>query len=340
VSPPSFSGPCGPTCAPVTKAPYPAASPSTTVHEPPGPEIRPWEEFLDRLLARGGPERSDAAAFQGWWQTLADACRFGAVSPLELQLLLGRGGRATGSLATMQGFMRVKPHGYAGDFELLDRIYQSWHSPEPALRNWDRFFHAQPAVRAIRSAKDYFGRWLRRAEAERRRTGPRIHLLHLGGGPGRELLEYFIRAPASRVSCISMDPDLQAVAYATRVCAPVKDRVSFWPVNPLACGGTVSPDLIWIGGLFDYLDDGNFVTLLRRLWLLLAPGGELVASNFSPEHPSRAYLELNGWTMILRDATHLAALALQAGIPIPALRIGREAEGVILFLHARRSAIV
>jgi len=304
--------------------------------EPPAPEIGPWQEYLDHLVARGGPAVSDYASFQGWWKTLADASRAASFSALDLQFLLGRGGAALGSTATMQGFMRVKPHGYAGDFELLDRIYQRWHSPDPALRNWDQFFQAQPAVRALRGAKDYFGRWLRLAEAERRGAEPMIHLLHLGGGPGRELAEYFARAPESRVSCIYMDPDLRAVAYARRSCAGITGQVSFWPANPLAFGRLASPDLIWVGGLFDYLDDGNFVTLLRRLWLLLAPGGELVASNISPDNPSRAYFELNGWSLIPRDATHLATLAVKAGIPIPALRIGREAEGVILFIHAKR----
>jgi SAM-dependent methyltransferase len=264
--------------------------------------------------------------------------RNGVISALEVQVLLGRAGQALGSTATLAGFTRVKPHGYAGDFELLDRIYRHWQSPEPALRRWDRFYHAQPAIRAIRAAKDYFGRWLRAAEEDRRVAEPRLSLLHLGGGPGRELLEYFSRVPASRVSCTYMDPDLRALAYAQTCCAPVKDRVAFWSANPLALGGAVAPDLIWVGGLLDYLDDGSVAALLRRLWHLLAPGGELVASNISPANPSRNFLELLGWAMIARDRTHLAALAMKAGLPIPALRLGREEEGVILFLHARREA--
>ena len=57
---------------------------------------------------------------------------------------------------TMQGYALLKPHGYAGDFVIIERIYQGWLSPKPHLVNWDRFFHAQEAPRAIVNRKKYF----------------------------------------------------------------------------------------------------------------------------------------------------------------------------------------
>ena len=47
------------------------------------------------------------------------------------------------SLETMQGHAYLKPHGYAGDFELIDKIYTYWKSDDPNLIRWDDYFHSQ-----------------------------------------------------------------------------------------------------------------------------------------------------------------------------------------------------
>jgi len=41
---------------------------------------------------------------------------------------------------TMQGYVLMKPHGYSGDFVVIERIYSGWLSPKQHLINWDRFF--------------------------------------------------------------------------------------------------------------------------------------------------------------------------------------------------------
>jgi len=296
--------------------------------------LKPWREFFAGMVARGGPRESEYADFDGWLETLAAALQEGEITALDLQLLLFEGGRATSSLQTMQGFVRVKPNGYAGDFELIDRIHQEWESPEPELCRWDRYFHTRAAFRAIRNTKEYFFHWLRGAEADLARSEFSPRLVHLGGGPGRELCEYFTRVPESRISCTYLDPDRNAIAYATRICACLAPgRVTYRTANPLGFSTAVAPDLIWAGGLLDYLDDRNIVSLLRRLWGLLSPGGKLAASNFSPHNPTRSYMEMNGWRVNPRDASHLADFACRASIPEAAIHVGQELEGVILFLH-------
>ena len=54
------------------------------------------------------------------------------------------------SLSTIQGFVYNKPHGYAGDFEVIDRIY-NYHIAEPKhLSKWDTFFiHSMELMQSV-----------------------------------------------------------------------------------------------------------------------------------------------------------------------------------------------
>jgi hypothetical protein len=82
--------------------------------------------------------------------------------------------------------------------------------------------------------------------------------------------------------------------------------------------------------------DSLFVRLLRRLLRFCHHGGEIVIGNFGNYNPTRTYMEIfGGWELQHRSAEHLTALALEAGSPPEAIRIGAEPEGVNLFLHIR-----
>lgn len=309
----------------------------TTAHPPfPAQDCAALRKFFSRLVRNGGPRPAEYAAVRAGVEELAVARRAGLVSAAEAEGILATGGPETGSGQTMQDFARVKPHGYPGDFQIIDRIYQRWISSDPAVEKWDHFFHAQAAARALCNQKRYFHSWLREAEAKRHVVLPLIHLLHLGGGPGRDVSEYFHDTPDSRATCAFVEMDARAIAYAARLCARMRNRVFFHQANPLNFRTAVAPHLIWAAGVADYLDQANFTALLHRLWRLLLPGGELVFGNFSPANPNRGYLELMGWDLTPRDAVQLAEAARNAGIPEACVRVAQEPERVILFLHLEK----
>ena len=295
-----------------------------------------WAEHIDRIAKQGGPEPADYELLADWFRRAVAAVGERMVTRNDVCTLLAAAEPAIFSGLTMQGLARAQPYGYPGDFELIDRIYKECVSDDPALAKWDLFFHAQPAIRALRHAKSHFYSWLAQAEAGCDAHLPRVRLLHLGGGPGRELLEYFLENPGSRVVCDYMDADARAVSYAARTCAPVGVRVRLQQANPLGFQPAGIPHLIWASGLFDYLDDPNLLCVLRRLWHLLAPGGQLVSSNFSRSNPSQAYLDLLGWRLHHRDASDLRRLAMQVGVPEEAIRVMADPEGVYLFLHLEK----
>lgn len=68
--------------------------------------------------------------------------------------------------------------------------------------------------------------------------------------------------------------------------------------------------LIWAAGIFDYFDNDTFVRLLKRYLCFLDEKGELVIGNFSPNNPTRNYMEIVGdWYLNHRSADKLISLS-------------------------------
>lgn len=232
----------------------------------------------------------------------------------------------------MQGYAYLKPNGYAGCYEIIDRVYQHRVSPDPGAANWDRYFHLMPATRAVRNRKDYFKAWL----ADRARTARAWRLLNLASGPCRDVSESFAgEGPdLGQVTCV--DQDERAIAFARRLCEGSARRVRFVRSNVLKYQPDHPHDLIWSAGLFDYLTDAVFVRLLERLRGWLVPGGEVVVGNFAPENPTRPFMEVVlDWQLHHRSAETLRELAVRAGFAGPRVAVHAEGLGINLFLHAR-----
>ena len=147
---------------------------------------------------------------------------------------------------TMQAESVLKKHGYSGDFEIIDDIYQMRISPEPHLRRWDLFFHAQAAPCAVRNRKAYFHQLLRDLTA--RHPSRPLRVLNIASGPARDLREWFDANPRSQIrfDCIELDPD--AIKHASEVCGSYADRVTFHHQNALKFVPEAKYDLIWSAG--------------------------------------------------------------------------------------------
>ncbi len=147
--------------------------------------------------------------------------------------------------------------------------------------------------------------------------------------------EYLEAHPDTRIRFTCVESDERAIAHATRLIGERMDRVTFHQANVLRYRARQPFDLVWSAGLFDYFEDGIFRRLLARFPAMLAEGGEIAIGNFSPDNPSRPYMELFGeWFLKHRSEAHLVDLALAAGLSREAVAIGSEPERVNLFLHA------
>ncbi|MBM7062490.1 class I SAM-dependent methyltransferase [Pseudomonas sp. UL073] len=290
--------------------------------------MKDFQDYIQQLVGAGGPAPEQYLELDGWFQRVTAQLAAEPLSGRSVQELWPMFGAAF-SLNTVQGFAALKPHGYSGDFEIMERLYSRWLSPLPELQNWDLFTHWHPATQAVRNRKDYFKQVMTALAAD----GQPRTVLNVGSGPCRDIHEYLQEHPDTPLRFECVDLDGQAIAYAQQLLNGA--AVLFHQANAFTFSTTQRYDLVWSAGLFDYLNDREFVFLLKALAKLLQPGGELVVGNFSEANPSRAYMEFGDWVLHHRTDAQLQALAAQAGLPEAGVRIEREPLGVNLFLRAR-----
>lgn len=283
---------------------------------------------LRRLCEHDGPAEVDYPALDALIRAGYRHLLDGELSRDDVDSILTGLGDAF-SVGTLQGMALRKPHGYAGDFEMIEKIYANSVSPEPALRKWDIYFHHQAAPKAVRNRKVYFIKLL-----EALAHGSRM--LDLGVGPGRDIHDYFRSCPSPDVHIECIDVDRHAIDHAKAINASYADHLTFHQTNIFryAPNPTSKYDLIWAAGLFDYFDDATFVALGRRFLPHLEQHGKMVIGNFSASNPTRAYMELIGnWCLHHRTTEELKLLAVAMGANEERIRVESEPEGVNLFLH-------
>ena len=285
------------------------------------------QAMLQDLVASGGPFPDEYSLLDRMLNHLSDLPAEEMVTAVQsLRSILS----PTLTRDTMQGFAFLKPHGYSGDFEIIDRIYQHWTSSQTYLKRWDHYFHYQAAPTAVRNRKDYF------IDVVRRFGGSSRSVLNVASGPGRDLFECLQMIDTEHTfTCLDIDPS--ALAYSKALCAPFAKRIKFHQGNPLRFRTSDQYDLVWSGGLFDYFTDRVFIATLKRLLRLVVSGGECVLGNFSMTNPSRPYMQLVGdWNLTHRTPESLIALATSAGVEPHLIDVREESLGVNLFLHIKK----
>jgi len=289
--------------------------------------------FVREMVNHGGPGEREYEVLEDWFlSVMADHWR-GSLTTDDIHMLWDAFGDAF-TPKTMQGFVVRKPHGYHGDWEIMDRIYTCWTSPDPHLRNWDLFFHSRHAPRAVRNRIRYFHSRL--DELESIIENERIDVLVVGCGPARDIRTYLEENPGTRVVFTCIDQDPAAIDYAQGLCAARPARVNFRVGNAIRHLPKSQFDLVWASGLFDYFSDRLFTFMIRQLYERTKPGRTLLVGNFSPHNPTRAYMEFGGWVLFHRTEQDMKALAEQAGIPCDACHTEAEAELVDIFLQVRK----
>lgn len=234
------------------------------------------------------------------------------------------------STATMQGFARLKPHGYAGDYEIIERIYNEQTASQPDLAKWDTFFHLADGVNAVRNRADVLN-----AICAEREPGS---LLSVGGGPALDLRTVALsRKPPQEIVLLDNDPN--AIKRGTANLAHAGEtagiRLGFECRNALKFRTDRKFDVIWSSGLFDYLVHKTAAFLVKRLKEAMSPKGVMVIGNFAVDNVSRAYSEVIGdWLLIHRTPEDLTAIAEAAGFERKKLDVVADPTGVNLFLVA------
>lgn len=228
---------------------------------------------------------------------------------------------------TMQGRAFLKEHGYAGDYEIIDRIYTEHKAENPQYRKWDTFFHQQPAPKAVRNRKAYF---LEKFDSKHIKR--EIKVLNLASGSCRDVYELLETNPNASYSFDCVELDKNAISFAKNLLKDHLNKVSFINQNIFKFALNNEYDIIWSAGLFDYFDDLTFERILRSL-IQSNPRAAIIIGNFSDLNPTAPYMELIGeWFLNYRSEETLNQIALKAGASQNDIVIEKEPEGVNLFL--------
>lgn len=285
-------------------------------------------EYLKTLSQKGGPIPSEYVAVNLVMNNLAQLQHSGGISNQDLEAIRGELGEAM-TPKTIQGFAYKKPHGYAGDFEIIEKIYNNHITTEPHLANWDRFFQSHPAAQGVRNRVSFF---LDQVWSVKNQPSRNARILNVASGPGNDMYEClkFIGPTGLHFDCV--DQDLKAIQHATSLCKNFTSHMSFFHENVFKFVANKTYDLIWSAGLFDYFSDSLFKRVLKRLLPFLEKTGKLVIGNFSDNNPSQDYMEFFNWLLHHRSAKKLQQLAQECGIASNNIQVKKEPEGVNLFL--------
>jgi len=233
---------------------------------------------------------------------------------------------------TLFGHTYKKPYGYAGDFLLIEKIYQKYESKDEHYRKWDRFYHSHDATEAVRNRKKYCIQVLEELSSTKQSS----HVLMLGSGPTTDVNEYFEKNKPDNIRFDLLDIDAKAIEYASNKNDKYLDQLNFIKANVIKFNTENHYDLIWSAGLFDYLDDRLFVYLLKRFSNNLREGGQIIIGNFSPSNPTIKVMEvMTEWFLNYRNEEHLQNLAQEADIAKQRISVEKEPLGINLFLKIK-----
>lgn len=286
---------------------------------------------LKNIIAAGGPEPAEYNALNQVFDHLSHEYKAGNMSGHELQLLqAGFGDECMEN--TLHGHIKTKPYGYAGDFMIIDKIYREQITEDERFEKWDIFWNNHAAAKAVRNRKDYFIKTM----CDRLFPKNEMRLLNVASGPARDVSELYNVIRPGQLFTTCVEADKTAIDYAQSLNREHAHHVQFVHQNIFRFATAERFDVVWSAGLFDYFDDAVFVKLLRKFMHWINPGGEIIIGNFSPENPSRNYMELIGdWYLQHRLEETLIQIAIEAGARRKNVWVGKEPEGVNLFLHVK-----
>ena len=304
----------------------------------------------DRDLRRVGltvpPAEVKDRVADRFWSLVGAIDRYTAArrgSPEEATVRAGCREIVGGWLARSRYFNRSlhKPHGYAGDFRMVEWMYDLEGDPcadptQPGIVNcMDHVFATVHSVRGVWERRRRFAGLLRQ---EYERNGGQLRVLDVACGGSRYLADFLGGAgDLGRVELTLIDQDAAALAYCREsslrrwahrlrtLCLPIRRLGEALPSGEF--------DLVLSAGLFDYLDDASGRALLAHLVRLTAPGGLTAVANFHPEDLSRNVKDwLVDWVLVFRREQELAAL-----FPDPsAVRTALSEDGSLAYATARR----
>ena len=244
---------------------------------------------------------------------------------------------------------RAKPSGFAGDYEMLIKLYDE-KTPAVGLGGYiDLCILDLPLARAVRSrlaaAKSYLLN-------EINGRGKGLRLLDIASGPCREYNAWPELPADTPVEIVALDNDPLAIAYveqhvAAKLHGSTKLRVARYnALRTRNAKATVEKfgrfDIIYSVGLFDYLTDDHLIGMFVGLRDSLNDNGSLyIAFKDREQYAKTPYQWHLDWFFYQRTEQDVLNLYRQAGFDVDAIQTTRDATGIIInFISQHRSSSI
>ncbi len=237
---------------------------------------------------------------------------------------------------------RTWPQGYQGDYKTIEFLYRNTPTSEGIGYYLDKYMLSTTLAVGVRERMQKLAELLKTELLSRQH--PKI--LDIACGSCREVHEIVpeIEKSGAHIKCIDLDSEaldfaLNRLSYA----GLSSDRAEFIQYNALrmfdyetAVSAFGMQDIIYSVGYFDYLADDFLAKLLNTLYLMLNPGGKLIAAfKDATRYRSQGYHWLADWDGFLqRTQEDFDRLFRQAKIPGSALSMTRIKSGSIIFYTA------
>jgi extracellular factor (EF) 3-hydroxypalmitic acid methyl ester biosynthesis protein len=240
-----------------------------------------------------------------------------------------------------------KPGGYAGDYLMMEMIYNNEPRGNGTMgRLIDGWCLNTGAARAVRGRRKFLKDLLSGLCERRRDSGATTRILNLACGTNRELFDFLAQCGYSDLIAVTgIDGDPRAIEYSKRYVdvfahnASVRlltDNVVRWAVRRNT-RSVDTYDIIYTSGLTDYLGDKVFTALVGRAFERLSNGGTFVVGNFGHRNPNKVLMDdVLEWRLIHRSEADLLRLFEGTGFGSN-VRIASEEGGVNLFAIATKS---
>ncbi len=220
----------------------------------------------------------------------------------------------------------LKPRGYNGDSEMMRMIYQNDYLGNTTFgKILHKFSMDQPAAQSVRNRRtEIVKKYYSVRQNIKVNPDEKIRILTVACGPAVEIRDIL----KSKEDCESLhfsllDQDEKALSEAvslinvversflTKVSLDIiKESVRIMLINPDFINRWGSFHFIYSMGLFDYLTAPVASAVLKKLYELLTPGGEMVIGNLNPSNPSRRFMEYwHDWKIIYRTEDEFLELA-------------------------------
>ena len=238
-----------------------------------------------------------------------------------------------------------KPRGYAGDYLMLEGMYNNQPQGTGAIgKALDEIFLDMQAPRAARSRKRLITDKIKTLVEQ---SPSEIKVTSLACGSAKEIFQVYEElTDPQKLKCNLVDSDIQALSYIDeQVGRNTKIKKQIRVINAdlikLVLGKNrmvLEPqDYIYSVGLIDYFDDKLVVSMMNFMHSLLKIKGHVTLGNFHTSSPGKYLMdEIFEWRLTYRSEQDMDRLFEKSAFSSKATAHSFEQEKINLFSDCKK----